>query len=81
MRVDPRAASAGFAFLLHTAVVALLLQLDAVRKPLLEAVPVMASLITPPKPEPLPPPPPEIVPPKPKPVARVPLPVDRKSNV
>lgn len=69
-----RAVSFGATVALHAVAVAALLQLDAVRKPLLEAVPLMVHLVTPPKPEP-PPPPPEVIPPKPKPVARVPLPV------
>ena len=58
--------------LLHVAAVWALLQLDVVRKPLLEAVPLMVHLITPPKPEPTPPTP-EVVPPKPLPVARQPV--------
>ncbi len=57
---------------LHAAVLAALLQLDAVRKPLLDAVPLMVNLITPPRPEPSPPP--EVIPPNPLPVARQPLP-------
>jgi protein TonB len=46
-----------------------LLQLEAVRKPLLEAVPLMVKLITPPE---VKPPPREVVPPKPRPAAREP---------
>ena len=74
MRLDHRSASAAIAVAAHALAAFALLQLDAVRKPLLETAPLMGHLVTPPKPEP-PPPPPEVIPPKPKPVARVPLPV------
>jgi protein TonB len=65
-----RAASIAATLGLHLVVLIALLQLDAVRKPLLEAVPLMVNLIPPPQPEP----PPEAIPPKPKPIARSPLP-------
>jgi protein TonB len=64
MTLGPRTASIAATAALHAVVLALLLQLDAVRKPLLDAVPIMVSLITPPKIEA---PPPQIVPPKPRP--------------
>ena len=55
---------------LHLAAAAALLQLDAVRKPLVEAMPLMVNPITPPRPEP-----PKATPPKPKPAAPVPQPL------
>ena len=65
MRKLLRTAPAVVTASLHIAAVAALLQLDAVRRPLLEAVPLMVSLVAPP-----PAPPPAIEPPKPLPVAR-----------
>jgi protein TonB len=58
---------------LHAAAASALLQLDAVRRPLLDAVPLMVHFVTPPRVEP-PRPPPEVVRPKPRPVERQPLP-------
>jgi protein TonB len=75
MTLGPRTASIAATAALHAVVLALLLQLDAVRKPLLDAVPIMVSLITPPKLE-APPPPPKIVPPKPRAAAPEPRPVE-----
>jgi len=66
-----RRASVAATIALHVAAVAALLQLDAVRKPLADAVPLMVQLITPPKAEP---PRPEAVPQKPRPAARQPVP-------
>lgn len=66
-----RGASIAATVALHVAAVAALLQLEAVRNPLLEAMPLMVKLITSPKAAP---PPPEVVPPKPRPVARQPAP-------
>ena len=57
----------------HAAVIAALLQIDAVRKPLLEAVPIMVELIKPPEVK-LPPEPPKVVPPRPRPERRKPEP-------
>lgn len=68
MRGDGRLVATATTVVLHAAAVAALLQLDAVRRPLLEAVPLMVHLVTPP------PAPPEVIPPKPLPVARRPLP-------
>ena len=75
--MSPRAISIAITVALHAAVVAALLQFEAVRKPLTQVVPLMVNLITPPKPEPPPPPPPppKIEPPKPQPVVRKPQPV------
>ena len=57
---------------LHAVALAALLQLDAVRKPLLQAVPIMVELI---KPEVKPPPePPKVIPPRPRPERRAPEP-------
>jgi len=75
MSPSPRAISLAIAVALHVAVLIALLQFEAVRKPLAQVVPLMVSLITPPKPEPPPPPPPKIEPPKPKAVAPKPQPV------
>ncbi len=72
MNLNPRAASLAVTVALHAAAFGALLQLDAVRKPLAEALPLMVNLITPPKPEP--PPPPKVEPPKPRPVAKQPVP-------
>jgi protein TonB len=70
--MDPgsRTVSLAVTAALHVAAIAAILQIDAVRKPLLEALPLLVHLVTPPKPEP----PPEVIPPKPRPVARQPLP-------
>jgi protein TonB len=62
MGANPRTASIAATVVLHVAAGAALLQLDAVRKPLIEALPLMVNLITPPKPEP-----PRVEPPKPRP--------------
>ena len=72
MRLDPRSVSIAVTVALHAAAAGALLQLDAVRKPLAEALPLMVNLIVPPRPEP---PPPKVEPPKPKPVAKLPLPL------
>ena len=61
-----RTASIAATVALHVAGAAALLQFDAVRRPLLEAMPMMVDLIVPPRPEE----PPSIEPPKPLPVAR-----------
>lgn len=53
----------------HVAAAAALLQIDAVRKPLVEAMPLMVNLITPPRPEP-----PKVQPPRPRPTAPAPTP-------
>lgn len=71
-RIDARFLSTVAAVALHVAAATALLQLDAVRRPLLEAVPLMVHLVTPPTVEP-PRPPPEAVRPKPRPVQRQPL--------
>jgi len=68
MAAGPRAVSIAAAAALHAAAFAAALQLDAVRKPLLDAMPIMVSLIAPPRPEA----PPKIAPPKPRPAARAP---------
>ena len=68
MAPGPRAVSIAAAAALHAAAFAALLQLDAVRKPLFDAMPIMVSLIAPPKAEA----PPKIVPPVPRPAAREP---------
>ena len=60
-----RTASVTVTVALHLAGAAALLQLDAVRRPLLDAMPLMVSLVAPP-PEPLP----LVEPPKPLPVSR-----------
>ncbi len=73
MRPGTRTFSLLVTVALHLAAVAALLQLDAVRKPLLEAIPVMVDLITPPDVKP-PPDPPKVLPPKPRPVERKPEP-------
>lgn len=73
MKLSPRALSLAVTAALHVAAVTALLQLDVVRKPLLQALPLMVNLITPPEVKP-PPPPPKVVPTKPRPVAREPLP-------
>jgi protein TonB len=73
MRLDPRLVSTVAAVALHVAAATALLQFDAVRRPVLDAVPLMVHLITPPKVEP-PRPPPEVVRPKPRPVERQPVP-------
>jgi protein TonB len=72
--MSPRAVSIGVTAALHAAAFGALLQLDAVRKPLAETLPLMVSLITPPRPDP-PPPPPKIEPPRPRPVMQRPIPV------
>jgi len=72
MTLSPRAASLVATIALHAAAFGALLQFDAVRKPLAEALPLMVNLITPPKPEP--PPQPKVEPPKPRPVAKQPVP-------
>jgi protein TonB len=77
MTLGPRTVSIAATAALHAVGVAGLLQIDAVRKPLFDAVPIMVSFIAPPKIEAPPPPPPKIVPPKPRPVARAPLPPPR----
>jgi protein TonB len=69
----PRTVSFTVAAALHVAAFAALLQLDAVRKPLLDAMPIMVSLIAPPPKVEAPPPPPKVVPPKPRPAAREPI--------
>jgi periplasmic protein TonB len=74
MKLGPRTVSIAATVALHAVAFAGVLQIDAVRKPLLESVPIMVSFITPPKIE-APPPPPKIVPPKPKPRAVAPKPV------
>ncbi len=63
MGANPRTVSIAATVILHILVLVALLQLDAVRKPLIEALPLMVNLITPPKPEP-----PKVEPPKPRPV-------------
>jgi protein TonB len=68
-----RTASIAVTVALHAAALAGLLQLDAVRKPLLEAVPLMINFITPPEPER---PPPEVRLPKPPPPAPQPRPLE-----
>lgn len=74
-RISPRAVSIGVTVLLHVAAGLAILQIEAVRKPLQEAMPLMVSLITPPRVEPPPPPPPpRVQPPRPRPVAREPVP-------
>ena len=73
MRLNPRAASIAATVALHTAAIGVLLQFDAVRKPLAEALPLMVDLVTLRKPEP-PPPPPKVEPPRPRPVAKQPVP-------
>jgi protein TonB len=73
MTPGPRTASIVATAALHAVAVAALLQLDAVRKPLLDALPIMVSLITPPKVEAPPAPPPKMIPPKPRPVTREPI--------
>ena len=74
-RNDPRLASLIVTVALHAAAGVALLQLDAVRKPLQEAIPLMVDLIVPPRVEPPPPSPPaKVQPPKPRPVAREPVP-------
>lgn len=70
--MNGRAQSLVVTLLLHAAAAWALLQLDAVRKPLLEAVPLMVTLIAPALPEP--PPAPAVAPPKPLPVARQAIP-------
>ena len=69
MKLTPRAISILVTCGLHVAAAAALLQIDAVRKPLAEAVPLMVNLITPPRPEP-----PKVQPPKPRPTAPAPTP-------
>jgi periplasmic protein TonB len=71
MTPGPRTASIAATVALHAVAFAALLQIDAVRKPLMDAVPIMVSLLTPPKLEA--PPPPKVVPTKPRPVAREPV--------
>jgi protein TonB len=70
MSQSPRAISIAVTIALHAAAVGALLQVDAVRTTLAQAVPLMVSLIAPPPP----PPPPKIEPPKPRPLARAPQP-------
>jgi protein TonB len=65
-RVRDRASGIAIAVGLHVAVVAALLQLEAVRRPLAELAPIMVSLLAPPRTEVATP----TEPPKPKPVAR-----------
>jgi protein TonB len=74
-RNDPRLVSLIATVALHAAAGFALLQLDAVRKPLQDAIPLMVDLIVPPRVEPPPPPPSaKVQPPKPRPVAREPVP-------
>jgi protein TonB len=73
VRIDARFVSTVAAVALHVAAATALLQLDAVRRPLLEAVPLMVHLVTPPAVE-TPRPPPEVVRPKPRLVERQPVP-------
>lgn len=74
--MSPRTVSVGVTVVLHAAALGALLQLDGVRKPLAETLPLMVSLITPPRPEP-PPPLPKIEPPRPRPVMKRPIPEPR----
>lgn len=69
MSLSPRAVSMAATVALHAAAIGALLQFDAVRRPLAQAIPIMINLITPSKPEP---PPPVVEPPRPRPVARQP---------
>ena len=68
MKANPRTLSALVTGGLHIAAAAALLQIDAVRKPLVEAMPLMVNLITPPRPEP-----PKVQPLQARPVAPTPL--------
>jgi len=70
---DSRTASIAATVALHAVAIWALLQLDAVRKPFLEAAPLMVSMIVPPEPEPKRQPP-ELAPPQPLAVARRPVP-------
>jgi protein TonB len=67
MSLSPRRISMAATVALHAAVIGALMQLDAVRQPLAQAIPILVRLITPPKPEP---PRPKMEPPKPLPMAR-----------
>ena len=73
MRPGSRATAIAATLALHAIAVGVLLQFDAVRQPLAQAIPVMVNLITPQ---------PKIEPPKPRPVVREPvLPVPQPQRI
>ena len=76
MKANPRTLSALVTGGLHIAAAAALLQIDAVRKPLVEAMPLMVNLITPPRPEPPKVQPPRVQPRQARPDAPEPLRAD-----